>query len=256
MRDKVYFASDMHLGAQYHPDPLAAERKLVRWLKSIQDDAYALVLVGDVFDYWYEYKYVAPRGHVRFLGALAELADSGVEIHYFTGNHDVWIFDYLPTEIGLTLHQEPTVLEFFGKRFFVAHGDEYELENKRFQFLRRIFHSPICQKLYSWIHPDLSSALARGWSLSSREKGTREHDIVPYRGEDKEYLIRFAKKHTADRGADAPDFFIFGHRHLMLHLMITHSTQVVILGDWIHYDSYAVWDGDRLVLDYFEPTED
>ncbi len=255
MRDKVYFASDMHLGAKYHTDPMSVERKLVRWLRSIREDAYALVLVGDVFDYWFEYKHVVPRGYVRFLGALADLADSGVEIHYFTGNHDVWIFDYLPSEIGLTLHKSPAELEFFGKRFFVAHGDEYETENKRFQLLRRIFHSPICQKLYSLIHPDLSSALAQGWSFSSRKRGTREYDVSPYQGEHDEYLVRFAKEYTAKEGANAPDFFIFGHRHIMLHLMITHTTQVVILGDWIHFDSYAVWDGERLVLDTFDPQQ-
>lgn len=255
MRNKVYFASDMHLGARYHRDPKAVERKLVEWLQSIKEDAYALVLVGDVFDYWYEYRSVVPRGYVRFLGCLAELADSGVEIHYFTGNHDIWIYDYLPSEIGLTLHREAAELTFFGKRFFVAHGDEYELENKKYQFLRKVFHSKVCQKLYSWIHPDIASGLAMGWSHTSRKKGTRESQIVPYKGENEEYLVRFAKQYSKQRGETAPDFFIFGHRHIMLHLMITHQTQVVILGDWIHYFSYAVWDGTQLILDQFSSED-
>ncbi|MDD7559084.1 MAG: UDP-2,3-diacylglucosamine diphosphatase [Porphyromonas sp.] len=251
-RRKVYFASDMHLGSPSQGDPMERERRVVRWLKSIREDAAMLILVGDIFDYWFEYKTVAPQGFVRLLGTLAELSDAGVEIHYFTGNHDIWLFGYLEREIGFTLHREAARMELLGKSFFIAHGDEFETENKSYLFLRKVFHARWAQKLYSLLHPDLTVRFAQSWSRHSRKKGTERYPIVPYRGENEEYLTLFAKSETKKLGDEAPDFFIFGHRHLLLDLMITRQTRVVILGDWLHYYSYGEWDGKTFVLNQFE----
>ena len=255
-RRKVYFASDMHLGSPSAGDPKERERKVVRWLQSIKDDARALVLVGDIFDYWYEYRTVAPQGFVRLLGALAELSDAGVELLYFTGNHDIWLFDYLRHEIGFKLYMEAAELTFDGKTFFVAHGDEYETENRSYQLLRRVFHAGWAQKLYSLLHPDMTIRFAKNWSNHSRRKGTERYPIVPYKGENEEYLTLFAKSDAKARGEAAPDFYIFGHRHLLLDLMITRKTRVVILGDWLHYYSFGEWDGESFRLCRFEEEED
>lgn len=251
MRDKVYFASDMHFGAYFHADSCAVERKFVRWLEMIRQDAKAIILVGDIFDYWFEYKYVVPRGYTRVIGKLAELSDDGVEIHLFTGNHDIWIFDYLPEEIGCIIHREPTILEFDGCRFFIAHGDEYVDANIGFKLIRAIFHNKVCQRLYAALHPWWTVGFAHRWALHSRKKGLKNPYQTDYQGEDNEYLVRFCKQHLRKVGEDAPDFYIFGHRHIMLDLMLTRRSRLIILGDWLSYFSYASWDGSTMRLDTF-----
>ena len=168
---KIYFASDAHLGARFHKDPLAIEKKLVRWLDSIKEDASAIWFLGDLFDYWYEYKYVVPKGHVRFLGKLAELADRGIEIHIFIGNHDIWMFDYLPKEIGAIIHRDTLTVDLLGKRFFLGHGDEVDFRSKAFRLIRAIFRNKFCQWLYAGIHPRWTFGFALGWSLNSRKSG-------------------------------------------------------------------------------------
>lgn len=252
-RKKIYFASDAHLGARFHTDPLAVEKKLVRWLDSIREEASAIWFLGDMFDYWYEYKYVVPKGHVRFLGKLAELADQGVEIHIFIGNHDIWMFDYLPAEIGAVVHREPLTVDLLGKRFFLAHGDEVDYRSKAFRFLRALFRNKFCQWLYGGIHPRWTFGFALGWSLSSRKSGLRkegEPQSPDYKGEGSEYLIQFAKDYLKIH----PDihFFIFGHRHLMLDLMLSRTSRILIAGDWMQYFSYIEWDGENLFLHQFE----
>ncbi len=259
-RRRIYFASDMHLGSRYHQDPGAVERRLVSWLRSIREDARAVMLVGDVFDYWFEYKYVVPKGFVRFLGALAELVDTGVEVHIFTGNHDVWIFDYLESEVGAKIHQKPQVFEYDGKRFFVAHGDEFDHRKRSFRLVRKIFHSRLCQRLYAAIHPRWSVGFAHAWSLASRKKGLKQgserYCEREYLGEQHEYLVQYARKYLNEYSEEAINFFIFGHRHIMLDLMLTRDSRIVILGDWISFFSYAVWDGETLVLDQLLPPDE
>ena len=214
---KIYFASDAHLGARFHKDPLAIEKKLVRWLDSIKEDASAIWFLGDLFDYWYEYKYVVPKGHVRFLGKLAELADRGIEIHIFIGNHDIWMFDYLPKEIGA--------------------------------IIRAIFRNKFCQWLYAGIHPRWTFGFALGWSLNSRKSGLEKQEAKKYQGEDAEYMVVFAKEYLKTH----PDinFFIFGHRHIMLDLMLSRTSRILIAGDWMQFFSYIVWDGENLYMDQF-----
>ncbi|MDO5035989.1 MAG: UDP-2,3-diacylglucosamine diphosphatase [Porphyromonas sp.] len=251
---KVYFASDMHFGSLYHQDPMAVERKFVRWLTMIQADAQALVLVGDVFDYWYEYKYVVPRGYTRVIGKLAELSDSGIEIILFTGNHDIWIFDYLPQEIGCKVYKEPQMLELLGATFFIAHGDEFVPNDRGYHLLQRLFRSRLCQFFYASIHPRWTVGFAHRWALHSRKKGIRKgHD--EYRGEGNEYLVAYAKEYIAHHEGEPPRFFVFGHRHIELHLALWPKSEVLILGDWVHHFSYAVWDGEQMLLCNFELEE-
>ena len=248
-RKNIYFASDAHLGARFHKDPLAVEKKLVRWLDHIKEDAQAIYFLGDMFDYWYEFKYVVPKGFVRFFGKLAELSDNGIEIHFFIGNHDIWMFDYLPKEIGATIHRDVLTVDLLGKRFFLGHGDEVDYRSKSFRFIRSLFRNKFCQWLYAGIHPRWSFGFALGWSLSSRKSGLK-NEVAGYQGENKEYLVQFAKEYLQSH----PDinFFIFGHRHIMLDLMLSRTSRILITGDWMQHFSYIVWDGEALFLDQFE----
>lgn len=247
---KIYFVSDAHLGARFHKDPAAVEKRLVRWLDEVKHDAAAVYFLGDMFDYWYEYKYVVPKGFVRFLGKLAELSDSGIEIHLFYGNHDIWMYDYLPSEIGAKLQQGPLTVDLLGKRFFLGHGDEVGERKPMFRFIRAIFRNRFCQRLYASIHPRWTFAFARSWSLHSRESGLQGQEGNEYKGEAAEYLVRFAKNYLQTH----PDinFFIFGHRHIMLDLMLSRNSRLLISGDWMQYFSYIEWDGEVLSLNQFE----
>lgn len=247
---KIYFASDAHLGARFHDDPREIEKRLVRWLEHIRYDASAIWFLGDMFDYWYEYKYVAPKGHTRFLGKLAELSDEGVEIHFFIGNHDIWMFDYLPKEIGAIIHYEPLTIDLLGKRFYLAHGDEADNRSWSFRLIRAVFRNKFCQWLYAGIHPRWTFAFALGWSLNSRKNGMVDHAVKPYQGEQHEYLVDFSKDYLRTH----PDinFFLFGHRHILLDLLLTKTSRLLIIGDWMTLFSYAVWDGDALELLQFE----
>lgn len=211
----------------------------------MKKDAAAIYLLGDIFDYWYEYKYVVPKGFTRVLGKLAEVTDAGVEVHFFIGNHDIWLTDYLSRECGMILHFEPLITVIYGKKFFLAHGDGLGDDSRSFHLLRKVFHSRFLRKCFSAIHPRWTIPLAQGWSNSSRENG----GLQPYLGEDREYLIRFAKeKLTA-----VPDinYFVFGHRHILLNLPIAEQSRVIMLGDWISYFSYAVFDGESVELKTF-----
>lgn len=243
---KIYFAADAHLGARFHKDSLAVEKKLVRWLDSIKEDAAQLWFLGDMFDYWYEYKYVVPKGHIRFLGKLAELADSGIEIHIFIGNHDIWMFDYLPHEIGAIIHKEPLTIDLLGKRFFLAHGDEVDNRSLAFRVIRRIFRNQFCQWLYAGIHPRWTFGFALGWSLNSRKSGLKKEVQRNNREGDTLYLVDFAENYLKTH----PDinFFLFGHRHTMLDKSLTPSSRLVVVGDWMQYFSYVEWDGEKLSL--------
>ncbi len=247
-RTKIYFASDAHLGSNVFGDPLMVEKRLVRWLDSIKHDAKTLYLLGDIFDFWFEYKYVVPRGFTRFLGKISEMSDMGIEIHFFIGNHDIWIFDYLTKETGAIVHKKPYITEIEGKKFFLAHGDGLGDKSKSFKLIRYIFHNRLCQILFASIHPRWSIGFAHIWSRHSRQQGLKEP--AGYFGEDKEHLVLFAKEYLQqDSGID---YFIFGHRHILLDLMLSKKNRMMIIGDWIQYYSYAVFDGNEMLLEQFD----
>jgi len=239
---KVIFLSDIHLGMYPYEKSRQREKKVVQFLEEKAPETSAFVFLGDVFDFWYEYKKVAPRGFVRFLGTLARLADSGIDIYFFVGNHDVWLFDYLPKEIGLKLFRDPAMrCQIGSKKFVIGHGD-FGDEDPGYKFLRYFFHNKILQWAFSRIHPNLAFSLGHAWSKRSRlAKGIS----VDFLGEEKEFQFRFAKKVLEK---EAVDYFIFGHRHLALDHALTADSHVVILGEWIESMTYAEFDGNTLVL--------
>ena len=245
----VYFLSDAHLGCRSIPHDRTRERRLVRFLDGIKDKASAVYLLGDIFDFWYEYKTVVPRGYTRFLGKLSELADRGVEVHFFTGNHDIWCGDYLVKECGVTLHTEPMTVEMGDKVFMLAHGDGLGDPDRKFRFLRAVFRNRLCQRMFSCIHPRWAVDFGLSWAAHSRLKHGVEGGDPPYLGEDKEYLVRFAKEYL--KAHSEINYFIFGHRHIELDLMLTRSSRVLILGDWITQFTYAVFDGENLFMENY-----
>lgn len=247
MRDRTYFISDLHLGAGYIRDPKAQERLLVEFLRDISPTAKRLYLLGDILDYWWEYRDVVPRGFTRFFGALAELADSGVEIVWLKGNHDIWIFDYLPSEIGLKVHDGILVTKLEGgKRFLLEHGDGVGHRPLSFRILRSVFRCRPLQILFAAIHPRWTVGFAHAWSAHSRKKGGY---TLPENAD--RPLIDFATGYNLNTSQKI-DYFIFGHLHTMLDSKLPDGSEIVILGDWISHFSYAVWDGSKLTLAKFE----
>lgn len=243
---KVYFFSDTHLGSKTFKNPLEQEKRVVRFLDSIKEEASAIYLMGDIIDFWYEYKTVVPRGFTRFFGKIAELTDRGIEVHWFTGNHDIWLFDYLPQEIGVIIHRQPLMTQINGKKFFLAHGDGLGDDSTGYKIMHHFFRNRLCQKLFSAIHPRWSVSFAHKWSRHSRLNGC---DFNEFLGEDKEHLILYSKERLKESHVD---FFIYGHRHIMLDLMLSRNSRALILGDWISYFSYAVLDGSDIWLEQFE----
>lgn len=245
-RQLTYFISDLHLGALSMKHPLDYERRVVRFLRSIKDTAKRLYLLGDILDYWYEYRYVVPRGFTRFFGALAELADDGVEITWMIGNHDIWIFDYLPTEIGMRVVDGTEITEIDGKTFFLTHGDGVGFMPAGFRFIRSVFRNRFCQRLFSAVHPRWTVPFAHRWSVSSRGACAGP---ARSKGEDEPY-VAFAREYLAAH--PHVDFFIMGHRHILMDMEVGPGSRLVVLGDWLYHFSYAVWDGGELVLKKFE----
>ena len=243
----IYFISDAHLGSLLVRDPRAHEKKLVDWLNSIKSDATAIYLLGDMFEFWYEYRTVVPKGFVRFFGKLAELTDAGVEIHFFTGNHDIWTFGYLEKEAGLIIHREPLTVQLGSKRFFLAHGDGLHAEEKGFQIIRKIFHSTLAQKLFRYVPAQWGQTFGYNWSKNNRKKIM--HLDSKFKGEENESLVVFAKKYVQTHNVD---FMIFGHRHIALDLQIKDQKRVVILGDFVNIFSYGVFDGENFQLEYMD----
>ena len=248
MMKNVYFLSDAHLGSLAIDHRRTQERRLVNFLDSIKHKASAVYLLGDMFDFWYEFKTVVPKGYTRFLGKLSELTDLGVEVHFFIGNHDIWCGDYLETECGVILHREPMTTEICGKEFYLAHGDGLGDRDMGFKLLRTLFHSHTMQRLFSALHPRWSVALGLQWAKHSRLKRIDGKD-PDYMGEDKEPLVLYTKEYL--KGHPGINFFIYGHRHIELDLMLSSTARIVILGDWINFFSYAVFDGEHLFLENY-----
>ena len=244
----VYFISDAHLGSWAIDHKRQQERRLVRFLDDIKEKASAVYLLGDMFDFWYEWRYTVPKGYTRLLGKLSELTDNGVEVHYFTGNHDIWAYGYFERECGMILHREPTTLEIGDKVFFLAHGDGLGDPNRNFKLIRSIFHSKVCQWLFSTLHPRWSMWFGLTWAKHSRMK-RKDGKEPPFMGEDKEHLVLFTKQYMQTH--PDIDFFIYGHRHIELDLMLTHKTRMLIIGDWISQFTYAVFDGEHLYMENY-----
>ncbi|MEI5985832.1 UDP-2,3-diacylglucosamine diphosphatase [Sphingobacterium sp. PU5-4] len=243
IRNKIYFASDFHLGSYPTSHSLDRERRIVAWLDHIKTDAKELYLVGDIFDFWFEYASVVPKGYIRFLGKLAELADLGVKITLFKGNHDMWMFGYLKQELGAEVVSNEKVLQIDGKRFYIHHGDGLGPGDAKYKFLKKIFRSRFCQWLFARLHPNLGIGIATRWSKHSRIANNNEEKFL---GEENEWLIVYSKEILQ---GEHYDYFIFGHRHLPYERSIGNHSTIVNLGEWINYNTYAVWDGEQLTLE-------
>lgn len=242
---KIYFASDFHLGVPTYEKSLEREKRIVRWLDEIKQDAEEIYLMGDMFDFWFEYKHVVPKGFVRLLGKIAEITDAGIPVTFFTGNHDMWMFDFFPKELGVKLYREPIVREYNGKKFFLGHGDGLGPGDRGYKFIKKVFANPVCQWLFARLHPNFAMGMAHYWSKKSRlANGTSDEKFT---GEENEWLIVYAKEVLKQQHYD---YFIFGHRHLPLDINLGNS-RYINLGEWIKYNTYAVFDGVNLELKSF-----
>ena len=243
MTNKIYFASDFHLGVPNRDKSRERERLLVQWLDDISKDATEVYLVGDLFDFWYEYRTVVPKGFVRFQSKLAELCDKGIQVHVFTGNHDMWMFDYFEEELGVKMHRDSIKREWNGKKFFIGHGDGLGPGDHAYKFIKSIFANPLCIWLFKWIHPDLGVGLANFWSSRSRKSNMADDEV--YHGDENEWLLQFC--HETLR-SDHFDYFIFGHRHMVLDKPVGENSRYINLGAWFKDPHFAVWDGEELRL--------
>ena len=239
---KIYFASDNHLGAPTPEESAPRERIFVQWLDHIKEDVGVLFLLGDLFDFWFEYKTVVPKGFVRVLGKLAELADAGVPIHFFVGNHDLWMLDYLEKEIGITVHHSPAEFTFNDNSFFIGHGDGLGPNDKGFKRMKKVFTNSFFQWCFRWLHPDIGIRI--GHYLSVKNKMISGEEDAVFLGEENEWLAQYVKRKNQEK---ARDFYVFGHRHIPLNIPIEQA-RYINLGDWISHYTYAVFDGKTLEL--------
>ena len=234
---KIYFASDNHLGAPTVAESKPREAKFVQWLDNIKADAGAIFLLGDLFDFWFEYKTVVPKGFVRTLGKLAELRDSGIPIYFFVGNHDLWMDDYFQTELNIPVYNHPLEVECAGKRFLIGHGDGLGPGDKGYKRMKKVFTNPFCKWLFRWLHPDIGVRLAQ--YLSVKNKLISGAEDVHFLGEDNEWLVQYCKRKLETQHYD---YFLFGHRHLPMTIKVGEGSTYINTGDWIHYFTYAVFD--------------
>lgn len=242
----LYFASDFHLGAPNDAQSREREQYLCAWMEQISADAAAVFLVGDLFDFWFEYRHVVPKGFVRFLAGIAALRDKGIPVYVFTGNHDIWMFDYLEQELGVTIFREPRIFLCAGKKLFVGHGDGLGPGDRKFKILKKIFTFPFFQWLFRWLHPDIGVAVAKKWSEHSRT----DPAVEKFHGEEREWLFQYANKKALESPAD---YFIFGHRHLALELPIAGTNSTYInLGEWFIHRTYLRFDGTGVKLERFQ----
>lgn len=247
MDKKIYFASDFHLGSPNELESRQREASIVSWLSFIEPDCGELFLMGDIFDFWFEYRKVIPKGFVRLQGKLAQMSDSGVKIWFFKGNHDMWVNDYFTKEIGLEIVSDELIIERGGKKFYLHHGDGLGPGDAKYKFLRKIFRNPVCQWLFSLVPPLIGLSIANGWSGHSKKHGGNQ----TFLGEDREWLAIFAKEQLTKQHFD---YFVFGHRHLPMDIHLAPNCRYVNTGEWMNYRSYAVFDGSDLFLRYYQPS--
>jgi len=240
---KIYFLSDFHLGAPDFASSLIREKKIVAFLESIKHHAQQIIIAGDIFDFWYEYKTVVPKHFVRLLGKLAEITDSGIPVMLFAGNHDMWMRDYFEKELNIPVYFEPRTFNWNNKKFYVGHGDGLGPGDHGYKFMKKIFRNKIYQWLFGQMHPTLGMGIANYFSRESRKK-TGSSDAA-FLGDDKEWLVIYSKEILAK---EHYDYFIFGHRHLPLTIQLNDNSKYINLGDWISYFTYAVFDGNTVEL--------
>ncbi|MGF1554916.1 UDP-2,3-diacylglucosamine diphosphatase [Paucihalobacter sp.] len=243
---KVYFASDNHLGAPTKQASFPREKKFVAWLDSIKDDAAAIFLLGDLFDFWFEYKTVVPKGFTRTLGKLAEISDSGIPIYYFVGNHDLWMNGYFEEELNIPVFHQPKEFNFNEKTFFIGHGDGLGPGDKGYKRMKKVFTNPFSKWLFGWLHPDIGMRL--GHYFSVKNKLISGDEDAKFLGNDQEWLVQYSKRKLETKHYD---FFVFGHRHLPLEIELNTSSKYFNLGDWISHYTYGVFDGKEFQLKQF-----
>jgi len=244
---KIYFSSDNHLGAPSAEESLPREKKFVKWLDTVKVDAAAIFLLGDLFDFWFEYKTVVPKGHIRVLGKLAEISDSGIPIYFFVGNHDLWMRDYFEKELSIPTFHQPKEFTFNDTRFFIGHGDGKGPGDTGYKRMKKIFTNPFFNWCFRWLHPDLGVRLAQHLSLKNKLiSGVEDKTFL---GEEKEWLAQYAKRKLE---INHYDYFIFGHRHLPLKIQVSDTSTYINLGDWITHFTYGVFDGETFKLKEFK----
>lgn len=246
---KIYFISDFHLGAPDAATSLAREKKICRFLDSIKKDAAQIFIVGDLFDFWFEYRQVVPKGYTRILGKLAELTDSGIPIHFFVGNHDMWMKNYFQQELNIPVYFEPKEFVFYNKKFLIGHGDGLGPGDHGYKAMKKVFRHPLSKWMFGILPPYIGIGLANYFSRKSRAKTGLTDEV--FMGEDKEWLIIYSKEILQQQHYD---YFIFGHRHLPIDVKLGDRSRYINLGEWIKYDSYAVFDGEQLQLLYYKES--
>jgi UDP-2,3-diacylglucosamine hydrolase len=244
---KVYFSSDNHLGAPTMEQSLPREKKFVAWLDHIKKDAAAIFLLGDLFDFWFEYKTVVPKGFTRTLGKLAEISDSGIPIYFFVGNHDLWMRDYFKTELNIEVFYKPQDFTFNSKTFLIGHGDGLGPGDKGYKRMKKVFTNPFSKWLFNWLHPDIGVKLAQ--YMSVKNKLISGDDDAKFLGEDNEWLVQYCKRKESQQHRD---YYVFGHRHLPLDINVSKSSKYINLGDWIQYYTYGEFDGEIMALKTYE----
>lgn len=247
MGKKIYFASDQHLGAPTPEASFPREQKFVAWLDMVKQDAEAIFLLGDLFDFWFEYQTVVPKGFVRVLGKLAEIRDSGIPIYFFVGNHDLWMNGYFEKELTIPVYHDNKAFTFHGKSFLIGHGDGKGPGDKGYKRMKKVFTNSFSKWLYRWLHPDFGVKLAQ--YLSVKNKLISGEADVKFLGEDNEWLVRYCKRKLETQHFD---YFVFGHRHLPMTIALNESSTYINLGDWIGYFTYGVFDGTQFSLEKFE----
>ncbi len=244
---KIYFSSDNHLGAPTMEESLPREKKFVAWLDHVKKDAAAIFLLGDLFDFWFEYKTVVPKGFTRTLGKLAEISDSGIPIYFFVGNHDLWMRDYFKTELNIEVFHKPQNFRFNNTSFLIGHGDGLGPGDKGYKRMKKVFTNPFSKWLFGWLHPDIGVRLAQ--YMSVKNKLISGDDDAKFLGEDNEWLVQYCKRKENEQHRD---YYIFGHRHLPLNIRLSEHSKYINLGDWIQYYTYGEFDGTTLELKTFK----
>lgn len=248
---KIYFASDFHLGIPDHDSSLKREIMLVNWLETIKKDAAVIFLMGDIFDFWFEYQTVVPKGFIRLFGKLAELTDSGIPVHLFTGNHDIWAFEYLKKEMNIELHRHPETRVMMGKTFYLAHGDGLGPGDNGYKFLKKVFSNRFNQFLFRWLHPDVGAKMGLYFSRKSRLANVVKENKPDFLNSiEDEMLYKYVREMIKD-GMKA-DYYIFGHRHRPADVDFNNNGRMIILGDWLTHFTYAEFDGSDIHLKYLK----